>query len=808
MLTFDILKPNAPAHPTVGRLRAGRAAICCLGAVLAAACSPGKVTDGAAVGDGPDLPIAVDDFVSLAESSWGTSATGRDNLLRRVPPNHAFDTLPFDTSGWATDTSLQTMPCSADASTLEAILARELAAAPDTRLILPDCDIKILVSDGTSRLIGRRDRIELVGQAHTRFVMEEIAPLFDWQSTDYTARAPRIDAFRVSTTPADTALPAIAACDWIGGYAMGTRKLLLDPACALAATGDNAWGVGDLVYIETDAFPGAGPANPIHRMAYRLTCVDGAVLGLADRVGSEAGCAELDGDHQVQIDRPLLMDYGNGAYYMGGASVTTKPTGHVVRQMERVGAGRGGAGVETHNIAEYVGFRNIRWYRPNGYLYNSGSGALRFARIADAWVVGNDFQTWGNAWLTFQADASRVLMQNNRYTAPVNRAICVGELVSLGSNPAGDVRLTLYMDTSVTDCDVQADQFDGRVYLGRDIAEPSLRNKIRTKVFVSETPSTVVIDLPGVPAAGLVTTGGGLVSVLNNWNVASAYVNGPANTIHFVGEYYDGSRMGPLLQSGAAGVAMVYAWMEHDANEHCSRGLFFHGNSSAPGALVEGNRLDCPIVPYASSNRTDDGEGINVTYFKNRLVRSGPETYPDGLANFGGGGLTRGTFDVAEHTDQAGAANENFTWLSNVFYEFYQSTSAIDDVANDGDGGAAVAPYHLYMPTLLRNRCYAAGCNLDDNLDTQPQANPTTYAPDIVDGELGESPTVPAAWHSDVVPTSLYYRADQLVRGVPAWWCREAAPFGQIGAHYDDFTTAETITAARLIGTDQPCTPP
>ena len=58
------------------------------------------------------------------------------------------------------------------------------------------------------------------------------------------------------------------------------------------------------------------------------------------------------------------------------------------------------------------------------------------------------------------------------------------------------------------------------------------------------------------------------------------------------------------------------------------------------------------------------------------------------------------------------------------------------------------------------------------------------------------------------IPTSLYYRADQLVNGRPSWWCAEAAPFGAIGAHFDDLTAPETITAARIIGRREPCTRP
>ncbi|MBL8916104.1 MAG: hypothetical protein JNM17_35720 [Archangium sp.] len=757
-------------------------------------------------------------FVSLADSIWGTSAIGRDNLMQRVAPNHAYDNLPLNTSTWATDTTLQNAACSADNTTVSAILARELAVSPRTRIILPNCDIALNV-DTQPLLIGRRDFIEYVGQANTRFVMRSPAA-FDTASGDLALRAPRLDAFRFSTSPATFShLPHVAACAWTGGYEMGGRRVQLDSTCAIASSGANAWGVGDLVYLETDTFPGVQPhGSPIstvpHRLSYRVTCVDGAVPGPSDRVGTAAGCSELTGDHQLQLDRPRLMDYRNGVYFMGGPSLVNKPTGHVVRQMERVGTARGGAGTETNNLAEYVGFRNIKWYRPDGYLYNSGSAAIRFGRIADGWIVENEFQRWGNAWLAFNEDSSRVLLLNNRYTAPVNRARCVGEVANMSANPSGDVRLTLFMDVSVSDCDVQSDATEGRVYLGPGVSEPSLRDRIRRKAFVSATttaPRTVTIDLPGVRAAGLTLAPGGLVSVLNNWNVASTYVNGPANSIHFVGEYYQGSRMGPLLQGGAAGVVMAYGWMEHADTEHCSRGFFLHGNVSAPGTLVEGNRLDCPITPWATSNRGDDGEGLNVTFFKNRLVNTGPERYPDGLtgaASWGGGGLTRGRFDIAEQTSQNGAANENFNFLSNVFAEFFTLRTAIDDVANDGNGGAAVPPYALYMPTLLRNRCTEAGCDLDDNLDTMPQSNPTTWAPDIRGGDVGESPRVPDAWRGEHIPTSLYYRADQLVNGRPSWWCAEAAPFGAIGAHFDDLTAPETITAARIIGRREPCTRP
>lgn len=786
--------------------------------LIALPASSGTISGGSASGGslgGPAAEPPPDSFVTLEDSTFGTSASGRNNITGRVPKLHPFD-WP-DPSTWVADTTFAASSCSTDNTTINAIRDYYEDTIPSFRqLILPNCDIMIQGSNGpqwitfASGSTNKTDYVEFVGQPNTSFVGEPIGGLLDETNPDYVRTAP--DHVMIQFGEESTDVTEVASCDWTGGYAMHNQILQL--GCAISTSSATAWGVGDLVWIQTNKFPGGHTTPTTHRISRRLICVNGAVEGPSDRTGDPTECADVTGDNTIKIDRPLSMDYSDGAYshpaYPSGTENWVL-TGRRVRQMERVGAARGGAGTETNNFAEYVGFRNIKAFREKAYFFNSGASFIQWGQVADFWVKDSDHDQMGNHWYSVKGSASRGLFQGNRYKAPTYRAACVGSIISFGDNGSGAIRVTMRMDTDLTDCEVPSGSFsawdalDSLLYFGDTVSEPSLRGKFRRRQAISNDTvnNIVVMDLPGTSSSGIATAGGGLVSFHNNWNVGSHFVNGLANNVHIIGEYFDGSRMGPLLQSGTSENVLAWNWMEHTPDENCSRFGFFHGNSVAPGNMFIGNRVDCRIVPYATSNRTDDGEGINVVWAKNRLVDTGPETGPDGIGNYTN---LRGYFDMTEQTNQNGSQNRDFTFVGNVMERIRTGPSGIDWLDNDGDSGAGsggdenAPPYMLYGATLLLNRCYGSGCDLDAALDNAP--NPTTWAPDITGDvtfpEPDEGTGVPPEWSGVNMFTDLYYRESDLVNGVPPWWCTNSTmQYGEIGATYDDLNETETVSPAR-----------
>lgn len=778
---------------------------------LATTISGGSASSGSLGGPAAEPPPS--SFVTLADSTFGTAATGRNNLTEYVPILRPLRALPLDTSGWNRDTSLGNV-CSGDNTTATAFVTLYNNAPNETVIVLPNCDIIVNASNnGTALTLNTRDFIEVEGQANSRFVMGELAPRFV-ETGSYATVAPDTTLFQFG--PENGELAGIQTCTWTGGYARGTKKIELT-GCGIESSGASGWAVGDLVYIETDAFPSAGPGSSRHRVAHRITCVDGATTG---RVGTTEGCNELDDDEQIQIDQPLLMTYNES--HPGGSY-----TGHRVRLIERIGEDRGGLGEETTNVPEYIGWKNVKFYRPNGHLYNSGAAAFRMTRAADWWFVDNDFQRWGYGWITPNLDSSRILIHGNKFSAQTHRARCVGELLSVVDNGSGIARVTMQRVPVESDCS------DGRMAAGTETlayfsstAAPVFADKFFKKSgVISSTSNTVTFDLLGLTYDPVTMANDevGLVAVHNNWNVGGIFINGPANNIHIVNNLWDGSRIGPLYQDGAAYIAYIYNWMDHAATEHCSRGFFSHGNEGAPGVLIEGVRSDCGMVPWASA-RTRSGDATPDltynTYFKVRLVDTllgASNTFPNNGGEYWDepSGI-RGSMLIAEDSDLDGGINYKFTMLSVLMGEPYGPQKKFDEGDPNGDPppgpNPTVAPYFNHTPTLLRNRCYAPGCNLDDNLEVGADLNPTTWAPDITGDttppEADEQEGVPAEWAGDVLPTSLYYEAVDMVNGKPWWYCNEATtPFGEIGAHYDDMGVAERTLPA-LVKWTGTCTLP
>jgi hypothetical protein len=748
-----------------------------IAALLAIACGGGNTDSNADAGNDGEIDagtIPPQDFVSLAASDWGTNANPASNNLTARMPTWSPLPLPLDTSGWTQDSSLAGAAC--DENTFGAIQAAYNAAAENTVIVLPDCTIPVVqVNPQNSNIwnLAVKDGIELRGQDNTKFMVTVPDGFYD------VANLPREGLDANFMVVGAREVNPITTCNWVGGFDLGSKKLELDPGCGLSSSGDDGWYASDLVDVRTDAFPGQGPTMQ-HRITYRITCVDGSAPGEGDRVGSSDGCALLDGDNQIAIDRPLYLDYNDGAYYFGNIP------GKRVELTERKGGG-----ALTNNIAENIGFRNIEFEHEYAYTLDARTPPIKFQAVADAWVIGNTFQKWGGAWIMYQRSASRILTRSNTFIGPLWRTRCVSEIVSVAqTNPA-------QVTVATGAC---ADHrwngfFEATLWFSENVDEPALAgNFLRYSVITPPTNGQAVLELPGIDGSAFNGNPGGFVSNLNSWNIGASYSNGGTNEVQMIDNIYVNPRVGPLLQGGAAAHVIAYNYLITDVDQHCSRGVFFHGNGSGAANLIEGNDMDCAMVPYASSNRDDDGEGIYMTLFQNRWRDTGDGTAHGGLSNYPDQ-CPRGTLCIQEQTNQRGASTEFTNVIGNVFYDFAQANTDFDSTINNGEpNGPSEEPYFLWNLYFAKNLFYS-GNDIDDNFDS---GNQTTLKPDVEAGDDNEGTSAVEAYQSFTPPTSLF------LTEIPDFWCVESPDFPNIGAFYDDMAgTYAKLPAQRRHDGDQ-----
>ncbi|MFP6684994.1 MAG: hypothetical protein VB934_09785, partial [Polyangiaceae bacterium] len=492
--------------------------LCCgpsgTGDTSTATSTAGAGANGGSGGSGAYPPMMPpSDFVSLADSDWGEGANPASaNLTGRIPTWSPL-ALPLDTSGWTQDTSLQNATC--DASTFADVQARYNAASENTVIVLPNCTIEVVSSSRTIWNLAVKDGIEFLGQANTKFLVTVPPGYYD------ADQLPREGLDANFMVVGNTASSAIATCDWVGGFELGSKKLQLDPNCGLSSSGADGWYASDLVDVLSDRFPNQGTGMR-HRITYRITCVDGVLPGAGDRVGSPEACATLDGDNQIAIDRPLYLDYNDNVYFFG------QIPGKRVELIERKGGG-----TLTNHVAENIGFRNIEFEHAYGYTLDARTPPITWQLVADAWAIGNTFQKWGGAWIMYKRTASRILTKSNTFIGPLWRTRCVASIVSVQrSNP-----MRLVVATAGGPHKTCADHrwngtFETTLYFSENVGEPGLAGKFFDYEKISgPSNGQHVLELPHVDGTAFSVNPGGFVSNLNSWNVGASYSFGGSNEV-------------------------------------------------------------------------------------------------------------------------------------------------------------------------------------------------------------------------------------------------------------------------------------
>jgi hypothetical protein len=675
--------------------------------------------------------------------------------------------LPLDTSAWTQDTSMQDVVC--DENTFQLVQDRYDAASENTVLLLPNCTISVV-----KPVEGRRynqhiwnlnkDGIEFLGQENTKFRIGY--PPDTLEPSSLPNEGVRSTFFIVGSEPYPAGSNVLNTCRWVGGFDLGTNRIDIEPGCA-GPDGAQGWYPGDLIRVKSDVFQ--GPGGMRHSNMYRIACIDGPAAGTSDRQGTTEGCARLDADNQIALDRPLYLDYNDGVYFF-----RTIP-GKRIEHLERKGGGEG-----TDEVVENVGFRNIEFEHEHPYTLDARNPVIRWQLSADGWSIDNKFSPWGGVWQNFTQNTGRILTQGNTFIGPLWRARCVTNV--LGITRSNPVEITL--QTGGCDDGRWNGSFEGVLYLGENVDEPALAGKFFAyDVEVSPGGGQVVVTLEGVDGSSFHENPGGYASNMNKWNIAASYSSGGSSEIQIIDNVYINPRVGPLLQGGAGSHVIAYNYLVTDDDVQCSRGVFFHGNGSGAANLIEGNDMDCAFVPYASSNRSDDGEGIYMTVFQNRWRNTGPGNGLDGHIR---DQCPRGTICVPEQTDQEGTSTEFTNIIGNVFYDFAFGNTRFDNMDNDDDQNGLEEPYFLWKLFFAKNLFYS-GNDIDDNFDdrTPPDGsggsgNPTTIKPDVEAGDENEATSAIEAYSDFTPPTSLFYKS------VPEFWCAEGGTFPSIGAFYDD----------------------
>lgn len=791
------------------------------------------------IGTGPPP----DTFVSFEESTtFGPGGTIFDYSSRisipveigppPAPGTYANqDTTTFKDAGCTTD--------DADWEQLKEMLDGDGTGdvADDTAIWLPDdCKMRAFIDPSTTAgydltIAAKYDDIGLICEDPTVCGFEVRYRPFvagsspaAWRPWDYTASGASGDVY---TTDADDPLKvgairigsgapsAITSRTWTSGYNLGSKRLSL--GSAIATSGGNEWGPGDIVRLSIDDITGSGTADADYMT--RVTCADGSVSGTSDRVPAvDPGglCDELTGDNQIQIEDGLPMNYNPTGLYSGafaGNSYTSTPippgtggtyavlSGHTVEQIERAGTGRCdlvatgvcGVGTGTNNVAEGIAFHKVGWS-----IYPEFIGGRYIGVISgfENYIYGNrlDGRVGGNSTVTLDGNnASHTSLHSNRFKWGAFNTKCYGEIVAIRQTDPVEMDI-MVNDSSTCSFAGIGMTTDDWVSFTSDVADPDIAGRVfrkRQGAYTAGTPNlrTITIEgLDGTCGTGICvnTTPGGLAVHMDSFAKATVYSFGSSGS-QFVNNRFLDTTQGIVVQSGSMGGVYAYNY-ERSTEFKNGRGLpFFHGDSYGSSHLMVMNDLDNAFVPLESSNRppTDNGEGSHHLWYKNRCVATATPDWPfgDDQSDTGYLGGTRGLCIAINEANQGGASNEGWNILLNVGDQMINGAAKIDELSNNVSDFPAVndAPHLTYSLAWHRNRS-ASASDHDDNFD----GNGTTTRDDSGTDINENAPTRPSAWDSEVglEPTSIWPK--------PTWWdCTggsggtSSMTFGAMGAYYD-----------------------
>ncbi len=793
--------------------------------------------------------VELDNFVSLEESTlYGVAGSLADLTNRIYQPRELYEP---DFTSWTQNYDLQDDSCTTNGDTWTNVTSAINAAANKTVIHLPaSCLVNLFMIANTGAGASytwpvTKDEVALMCAGGGECgIMGQTSPGAgtagspNWDHTDSssTTGVGGRTFQRYLIAIGGSGGEIIRQCNWIAGYGINSNMVQLDCAIDNRTTIQNPavdidlyMGPGDIIRLSAD--PNIAEAAR-YSFQTRVTCVqDNNGVRYPSSDPTNTLCNEITGNNQLQILDGLMMDYSPNGYHWGqnsGTAYNQYPSGtdtyrdtqgHIMQHIERVGTSRCdlvspgvcGYGAETDNIAEDVWFVNMKWDSYPSYLTGAET---RWLNSHDGGMVRNRFDmnpgyvahhTFGG---TGSTHASGTLMLSNDFYGSAGNSKCFGRIRAIRqTNPIEmDIDTEAFWLEGNPPVEVDCSFTVGDIQVGftEDVVDSRLSGKILAKTAVSETlgtPDITTIQLIGVDGrctgGGICvdTTLGGLAVHIDSFAGAVMYCNSNTSRIQIVDNVIRNPGQGPIVQSGCSAFTYAANFMRTDYDHRRGRGPFFHGNAGAPAALFEMNDSDQRVVYMDTSNSPNNGwqgEGHNHTWFKNRFIDSGVNTWPLGttLGNHWGG---TGEFLWANQEDQWGQSNENWNIIENVAQDIFDGNSLIDYRDNQADtapDNELRPPYVLKNLAFFRNRSYGAGINMDDNFETTT-GNPTTLT-DVL-GRTGganlagtnyEDDDVPSGYTSEIsgVPTSILFR-----NGKPVWWCDNAMQLGAMGAHYDDF---------------------
>lgn len=783
------------------------------------------------------------EFISFETSTtFGVGGSIYDYSNRFAIPKEIG--LPPTPASYANqNTTLKDGGCSSDGTTQNAI--KELLdgdgsgdVADDTAIWLPDdCKVKWFMDPTRNQSLElnisgggtKYDDIMLVCEdpdlcgLDLRYRAWTGGSPADWNKWDWTAG----DAYSndgseplqaVAITVGNAVATSLQSCNWTGGYSLGAKKLETD--CTISLSGASAWGPGDIVRLSINDIAGFGTLGSTYLT--RVTCVRDNSGTLDPAVDPGGLCDEITGNNQIQIEDPLPMGYGPNDYFWGvnsgtsfdqypsGSGTYADTSGHQVHQIERagtsrcdlVGTGVCGNGTGTDQIVEGFVFYKMGWSIFPEYI---GGTYIHIRGAFGTHIYGNEFdgRVGGNSMITVATsatEAGRTSIHSNLFDGGPFNSICFGEINAIRqTNP-------IEIDVLAEGCSFSS--ADDWVGFTSDVTDTDLAGNLFKKTpgtLVTGTPDIQTVTLDGVDGTcgtGICvdTTPGGLMVHMDNYAMAGIYMKGASNT-QIVNNRLPNTTQTMIMQSGSMQTTFAYNYKRATADFRNGRGPFAHGNSYGSGNLMVMNDMDQAFVPLEESNRapTDNGEGVNHLWYKNRCVQSTATTAPIGTSTFFDYSTRGDCFEVV-YDDQWGAVNEDWNILLNVGEHVISGNTAIDEPSNNPDTNNAdnTTPHLVYELAYHRNRS-GTGIDQDDNFNG---SNATTVR-DNSGTDQDESDSVPAGWSAEIglEPTSIWPK--------PAWWdtCTPSAmTFGQMGAYYDNLTGALSKLPAQIIAEGGTCT--
>jgi hypothetical protein len=753
--------------------------------------------------------VAYDYYLALEDSPlYGTGGSIVDMTTRVAPPFplELIDTTAsnVDTGAWTVDDEYEGVTdCSS--ITITDLADKWNDAVGPTVIHWPSCVVEVADNPATSAAMatlsgsasGYDDERIFTGVEGVSGLHMTTGVTFDPDdvSQDSFGGTAAI-AFQIGSSGA---ISPIVSCALTTEPALGSRVLKFAESGSCDVSG---WGNGDIIRVRQNQLPSAGSNDPVY--AFRVTGknADGTLSG-SDTSLLTAGSDGDANDNTIQISDPLPLDASWDTYHFSAST-----PGTVVDLVERIGSSRSwngvaGTGTETNNVPEFIGFRGIEFTREYYGAWDTINPALNVLRGFDLEVSDSRFMKWGSVWIFIGSGTNdnnfvgRMNIFDNHFQHWLGNASCFGSITGWSAtNPA---RATVRTSGCATFASAVSAVGDHALYFSPEAENVPEQFWARpTGGPVSTGAGVATIEVLGVDgtAPGFSTAGGGFVANIDDFSSAGVYCKNGGSNIQMVNNSLIDTYMGYIVQDGCSNFVWAGNYVRHDPDTARTGRNFPHGNSAAPGLYEEMNDQDLPIVPFADSNgcATRGGESMHRLAYKNRLVDTGPNTFP--WPDQKG----RGRIEVFEQPSQCGASNEAWSFLENVFDTFHDLgfTRYIDDADNLNAGTSAVAPYMLRNFAWYRNRCTDAACNLDAKFDRTACGatgqNPTTLE-DVCSSETGEaSETVPAGWSAEVrqEPTSIFWRSK------PTWWPTGAVRFGEMGAKYDDVSGAMGKLPAQL----------